>query len=119
GGRVRDLLRRGADHQLHVGDDADPAAVRPVTAAPHDRPVGERGRDDPVARAVARRCDHVALAADAGVPLGGGSARRGTGTGGMSTTGAVSIRGVSKRFGSTLALQTLDLEIPPGSFFSL
>jgi spermidine/putrescine transport system ATP-binding protein len=37
----------------------------------------------------------------------------------MSTTGAVSIRGVSKRFGSTLALQTLDLDIPPGSFFSL
>ena len=37
----------------------------------------------------------------------------------MSTTGAVSIRGVSKRFGPTVALQTLDLEIPPGSFFSL
>jgi len=37
----------------------------------------------------------------------------------MSTSGAVSIRGVSKRFGPTVALQTLDLEIPPGSFFSL
>ena len=37
----------------------------------------------------------------------------------MSTTGAVSIRGVSKRFGPTVALRTLDLEIPPGSFFSL
>jgi ABC-type Fe3+/spermidine/putrescine transport system ATPase subunit len=34
-------------------------------------------------------------------------------------SGAVSIRGVSKRFGSVVALETLDLEIPAGSFFSL
>ena len=33
--------------------------------------------------------------------------------------GAVSIRGVSKRFGEVAALHALDLEIPPGSFFSL
>jgi len=34
-------------------------------------------------------------------------------------TGAVSIRGVSKRFGDVVALHALDLEIPAGSFFSL
>jgi spermidine/putrescine transport system ATP-binding protein len=34
-------------------------------------------------------------------------------------TGAVSIRGVSKRFGDVVALHSLDLEIPAGSFFSL
>jgi ABC-type Fe3+/spermidine/putrescine transport system ATPase subunit len=33
--------------------------------------------------------------------------------------GAVSIQGVSKRFGDVVALHTLDLEIPAGSFFSL
>ncbi len=33
--------------------------------------------------------------------------------------GAVSIRGVSKRFGDVVALHALDLEIPAGSFFSL
>ncbi len=33
--------------------------------------------------------------------------------------GAVSIAGVSKRFGDVTALHALDLEIPPGSFFSL
>ena len=37
----------------------------------------------------------------------------------MSGTGAVSIRGVTKRFGDVVALHTLDLEIPAGSFFSL
>ena len=36
-----------------------------------------------------------------------------------SATGAVSIRGVSKRFGDVVALHSLDLEIPAGSFFSL
>ena len=36
-----------------------------------------------------------------------------------SASGAVSIAGVSKRFGSVAALETLDLEIPAGSFFSL
>ena len=34
-------------------------------------------------------------------------------------TGAVSIRGVSKRFGDVEALHAVDLEIPAGSFFSL
>jgi spermidine/putrescine transport system ATP-binding protein len=34
-------------------------------------------------------------------------------------TGAVSITGVTKRFGGVVALQAIDLEIPPGSFFSL
>jgi spermidine/putrescine transport system ATP-binding protein len=34
-------------------------------------------------------------------------------------SGAVSIRGVSKRFGDVTALHALDLEIPAGSFFSL
>jgi spermidine/putrescine transport system ATP-binding protein len=34
-------------------------------------------------------------------------------------TGAVSIQGVSKRFGDVVALHTLDLDIPAGSFFSL
>jgi ABC-type Fe3+/spermidine/putrescine transport system ATPase subunit len=33
--------------------------------------------------------------------------------------GAVSIRGVSKRFGDVVALDALDLDIPAGSFFSL
>ena len=37
----------------------------------------------------------------------------------MSRSGAVSIRGVSKRFGAVAALEALDLEIPAGSFFSL
>jgi spermidine/putrescine transport system ATP-binding protein len=34
-------------------------------------------------------------------------------------TGAVSIRGVAKRFGPAVALHELDLEVPAGSFFSL
>jgi ABC-type Fe3+/spermidine/putrescine transport system ATPase subunit len=34
-------------------------------------------------------------------------------------SGAVSIKGVSKRFGEVVALHALDLEIPAGSFFSL
>jgi len=34
-------------------------------------------------------------------------------------TGAVSIAGVGKRFGDVTALRPIDLEIPPGSFFSL
>ncbi len=34
-------------------------------------------------------------------------------------TGAVSIRGVSKGFGDVVAVHSLDLEIPAGSFFSL
>lgn len=37
----------------------------------------------------------------------------------MAAAGAVSIRGVSKRFGDVVALHALDLEIPAGSFFSL
>ena len=36
-----------------------------------------------------------------------------------SRTGAVSIRGVTKRFGDVVALHGVDLEIPAGSFFSL
>jgi spermidine/putrescine transport system ATP-binding protein len=34
-------------------------------------------------------------------------------------TGAVSIRGVAKRFGDVVALHDVDLDIPAGSFFSL
>lgn len=37
----------------------------------------------------------------------------------MTAPGAVSIQGVSKRFGDVEALHALDLEIPAGSFFSL
>jgi ABC-type Fe3+/spermidine/putrescine transport system ATPase subunit len=37
----------------------------------------------------------------------------------MTSTGAVSIRGITKRFGEAMALRAVDLEIPPGSFFSL
>jgi spermidine/putrescine transport system ATP-binding protein len=37
----------------------------------------------------------------------------------MNPSGAVGIRGISKRFGGAVALHTVDLEIPPGSFFSL
>jgi putative spermidine/putrescine transport system ATP-binding protein len=38
---------------------------------------------------------------------------------GQTRSGAVSIRGITKRFGGVSALHTLDLEIPAGSFFSL
>jgi spermidine/putrescine transport system ATP-binding protein len=37
----------------------------------------------------------------------------------MNGTGAVSIRGVAKRFGQAVALHEVHLEIPAGSFFSL
>jgi spermidine/putrescine transport system ATP-binding protein len=37
----------------------------------------------------------------------------------MSETGAVGIRGITKRFGAAVALHALDLEIAAGSFFSL
>jgi spermidine/putrescine transport system ATP-binding protein len=37
----------------------------------------------------------------------------------VTAAGAVSIRGVSKRFGAVVALHALDLEISAGSFFSL
>jgi ABC-type Fe3+/spermidine/putrescine transport system ATPase subunit len=37
----------------------------------------------------------------------------------VNPTGAVSIQGVAKSFGHAVALHEVDLEIPPGSFFSL
>ena len=116
GDLVRDLLRRGPDHQLHVGHAPDPAALRAFPHASNDRPVGQCGRDDPARRALGGRPRLPACATPPCARTGRGPDRRHR-RGGIERPREAeqySIAGVSKRFGSVAALETLDLEIPAG-----
>src|SRR4029077_20444561 len=102
-----------------VGNHADAALVRAVAPPPNHRSLGERGRHDPAAGAMGRGWTGLALAATRVPARCGGRARGDVHEGGMTATGAVGIREVTKSYGRAPALKRVDLEIPAGSFFSL